>query len=83
VARLLRGLLARPAATPTVSVLAGTITPAHPGRTLRVQRREQGTWRTVGHTKVRSGGRYQATLAGPGRYRVARGAVAGPAVDVR
>ncbi|MDX6688166.1 MAG: hypothetical protein QOF86_4294 [Baekduia sp.] len=83
VARMLRGVLARPAAAPTVSVLAGTIAPAHPGRTLRVQRREHGTWRTVGLTKVGSGGRYQATLPRPGRYRVARGVVAGPAVDVR
>jgi stage II sporulation protein D len=83
VARLLRGLLARPAARPTVPVLSGTIAPAHPGRTLRVQRREQGAWRTIAHTKVGGGGRYRAMLPGPGRYRVARGVVAGPAVDVR
>jgi stage II sporulation protein D len=68
-------------AAPTL--LTGTIRPAKRGRRLHVQRRDGGTWRVVGTVHVRAGGRYRATLPGPGTYRVALGDVTGPSVDVR
>jgi stage II sporulation protein D len=63
--------------------LSGTIQPARRGRRLAVQRRDDGAWRTVGHATVGLGGRYRATLPGPGSYRVALGDVTGPTVAVR
>ncbi|HWI73777.1 MAG TPA: SpoIID/LytB domain-containing protein [Baekduia sp.] len=63
--------------------LAGTIRPAQRGRRLAVQRHDASGWRTVGHARVGRGGRYRATLPGPGAYRVALGDVAGPTVNVR
>jgi stage II sporulation protein D len=65
------------------AVLTGSIQPVKRGRRLDVQRRDDGRWRTVGRTTVGRGGRYRATLPGPGRYRVAWSDIAGPAVDVR
>jgi stage II sporulation protein D len=65
------------------TVLSGSIRPAKRGRTLKVQRRDAGRWRTVGTTTVRRFGRYATSLPGPGAYRVALGDVAGPAVNVR
>jgi stage II sporulation protein D len=65
------------------SVLAGTIRPAKRGRKLAMQRRDGAHWRTVRTIHVRAGGRYRATLPGPGTYRVALGDVTGPSVAVR
>src|SRR4051794_3231860 len=67
----------------TPARMAGTIRPARLGRLLRVQRRDGRAWRTVGTTHVGRGGRYRATLPGPGSYRVAMGPVTGPSLDVR
>jgi stage II sporulation protein D len=63
--------------------LAGTIQPGRAGRVVSVQQRVLGSWRTVGTTTLRAGGRYAATVAGSGTYRVALGDVTGPAVDIR
>jgi stage II sporulation protein D len=63
--------------------MTGTIRPAKQGRRLAVQRRDGAAWRTVGTTVVGRGGRYRATLPGPGTYRVALGDVTGPSLDVR
>jgi stage II sporulation protein D len=65
------------------SVLTGTIRPAQRGRRLAVQVRTGKAWHTVGHTRVRRGGTYRATLPGPGAYRVLLGDIAGPTVRVR
>jgi stage II sporulation protein D len=65
------------------SVLTGAIQPARRGRKLKVQRRDDGHWRTVGSATVGRGGRYSAELPGPGEYRVAWSDIAGPSVDVR
>jgi stage II sporulation protein D len=65
------------------SLLTGTIRPAKTGRRLAVQRRDRGAWRTIAATRVRAGGRYRASLPGPGTYRVVLGDVTGPAVNVR
>jgi hypothetical protein len=63
--------------------LAGEFQPAPRGRRLAVQRRTASGWRTVGHVRTHRGGRYRATLARPGIFRVKGGSVAGPAVRVR
>ncbi|WCB96927.1 hypothetical protein DSM104299_05697 [Baekduia alba] len=63
--------------------LVGTIQPARRGRTLRIQRRQGSAWKTVGTTRVRRGGRYDAAVPGSGTYRVALGDVAGPSLDIR
>jgi stage II sporulation protein D len=62
--------------------LAGTFTVKR-GKRLSVQRRDGDGWRTVGHATVGRGGRYAATLPGPGAYRVRLGDLVGPAVNVR
>jgi stage II sporulation protein D len=77
------GQAAAAAARVRPAVLAGVVDRARAGRRLRVQRRDGGAWRTVGTTRARSGGRYHATLPGPGVYRIAWGDIAGPAVNVR
>jgi stage II sporulation protein D len=63
--------------------VTGTIRPVRRGRRLLVQRRDGGAWRTVGTTVVGRGGSYDATVPGPGTYRVALGDVTGPPVDIR
>lgn len=63
--------------------LAGTIQPGRAGRVVAVQQRISGSWRTVRTTTLRAGGRYAATVAGSGTYRVALGDVTGPAVNIR
>jgi stage II sporulation protein D len=64
--------------------LTGTIQPGRAGRAVTVQQRLRGTWTAVTTTTLRTGGRYTATVPGPGTYRVALGAgVTGPAVDIR
>jgi stage II sporulation protein D len=68
------------AAAPHVT---GTIRPAHTGAELAIQRRVFGRWRTVGTTRVRHGGRYDAAVPGAGTYRVALGDVTGPTLDIR
>jgi stage II sporulation protein D len=64
-------------------VLAGVIDRARRGQTIRVQQRIDGGWRTVGVTVAKATGRYRATLAGAGTFRVVWGDVAGPTVRVR
>src|SRR4051794_3168216 len=64
-------------------VLDGAIDRAAAGRRVHIQRRDAGRWRTVGTTRVRHGGRYAASLPGPGAYRVLWGDIAGPTVNVR
>jgi stage II sporulation protein D len=71
------------AARAPVTQIAGTIRPAARGRRLAVERRDGRAWTVIGHATVGRGGRYAATVPGPGRYRVALGAVTGPALDVR
>ncbi|HEY6759218.1 MAG TPA: SpoIID/LytB domain-containing protein [Baekduia sp.] len=63
--------------------VTGTIRPARSGAKLRVQRRDDGAWRTVETTRVRAGGRYDAAVPGPGEYRVALGVVTGPSLNIR
>jgi stage II sporulation protein D len=65
------------------SVLSGTIDRAAAGRRVRVQRRDGAAWRTVRTVRTRAGGRYAATLPGPGAYRIVWGDLTGPTVDVR
>jgi stage II sporulation protein D len=66
-------------------VLAGTVnrdgsaSAAH----LRLQVARDGSWRTLRPVATAADGRYRVAVPGPGRYRVAWGDSAGPAVDVR
>jgi stage II sporulation protein D len=65
-------------------VLTGSISRAHRGQKVSLQMRDAGgRWRVVAHVAVRSGGRYRATLPGPGVYRVAFGIAPGPALVAR
>jgi stage II sporulation protein D len=63
--------------------ISGTIRPAKRGRTLSVERRAGRGWTVVGTTTVGRFGRYRATVARPGAYRVALGSVIGPTLHVR
>jgi stage II sporulation protein D len=71
------------AARARTTQITGTIRPARRGRRLVVERRDGRAWTVIGTATVGRGGRYAATVPGPGRYRVALGAVIGPALDVR
>jgi stage II sporulation protein D len=65
-------------------VIEGTIDPARRGAAVRLQRHDGEGWRSVGTTRVGSGGSYQVVVRERGRYRVAYGdSVAGPAVRIR
>ena len=64
--------------------LAGSLQPAPHTHLLRVERRDTGgQWRLVQRTRTSHSGRYRVTLARSGVYRVAYGAVKGPAVRIR
>ncbi len=75
-----RGARAARAAFPE---LAGSIAPAPRSRSAVIERREGREWQRVGAVELGRGGRFHATVAVSGRYRVRAGAVAGPAVRVR
>jgi stage II sporulation protein D len=78
-----RGARARAAAV-RAPVLRGSVSPARPGASVRVQRRRGGRWTTVVNAQLGTGGRYGATVPGAGLYRVRYGdTVVGPAVRVR
>jgi hypothetical protein len=74
----------------TVPALHGTVSTAADGtmspRQVEIQemqaRDARGGWRTVATTRLGRGGRYGATLPGPGVYRVVYGGLAGPAITV-
>jgi stage II sporulation protein D len=78
---------ARPASwgpQPPYLVLAGQFQPAPREHVLRVERRgADGRWQSAGRTRTSQSGHYRVTLARSGLYRVAHGAVSGPAVRVR
>jgi len=65
-------------------VLSGRVVPARAGTRLRVQRRVGSDWVDTRRVRTAAGGRYRASVAERGTYRVvvARG-VTGPAVRVR
>jgi hypothetical protein len=64
-------------------VISGSVTPGHPGSRYALQRQEGRRWRTIGHGRLRRGGRWQATVAGGGRYRILLGGLAAPSVRIR
>ncbi|MEO8687437.1 MAG: SpoIID/LytB domain-containing protein [Solirubrobacteraceae bacterium] len=66
-----------------VGAVAGRVLPALPGARVTLQRRDNGRWITVGSTRLRRGGRYSASVASPGLYRVRYHDETGPAVRVR
>jgi len=66
-----------------VGAVAGRVLPVLPGARVTLQRRDNGRWITVGSTRLRGGGRYSASVASPGLYRVRYHDENGPAVRVR
>jgi stage II sporulation protein D len=71
----------RPRAT---RILAGSLEPAPHTHLLRVERRDrQGRFHAIARTRTSRSGRYRVTLTRSGVYRVAYGAVTGPAVRLR
>jgi SpoIID/LytB domain protein len=65
-------------------VLEGQFQPAPRKHTLGIERRgADRRWHVVERTRTSRSGRYRVTLARPGEYRVAYGAVKGPGVRVR
>jgi stage II sporulation protein D len=76
---------ARPAswgAGPRRLALAGEFLPAPRLRSLRLERRNGGLWRTVEVIGTSRHGRYRTELDIPGLYRVRAGSVTGPPVRV-
>ncbi len=64
--------------------LSGRVTGSRQPFWLRVQRGAgDGRWKTVAETQTTAGGRYVATVPGPGVYRVRTRALVGPTVRVR
>jgi len=63
--------------------IAGVFDPAPRSRSLLVERRVRGRWSFAGRVGTSRGGRYRASLAAGGIYRVRSGSVSGPAVRVR
>jgi stage II sporulation protein D len=68
---------------PPTRLLVGRFQPAPRSRALRLERRVNGRFEGVGRTRTSRSGRYHVTLTRPGVYRVAYGAVKGPATRVR
>jgi stage II sporulation protein D len=63
--------------------VAGRFQPAPKSRVLGLERRAAGRWVLAKRTHTSRGGRYHVALRRPGMYRVAYGAVKGPALRVR
>ena len=68
---------------PAARVLGGRFQPAPRKRILRLERRDNGRFEGFSRIRTSRSGRYGVTLARPGVYRVAYGAVKGPPVRVR
>jgi stage II sporulation protein D len=68
----------------TAGVLSGEVDRAKAGQWIRVLRRTQrGTWRTSFEVQAGAGGRFAATLPGPGTYKVRWNGIDGPTVRAR
>ena len=68
---------------PPARLLVGQFQPVPRNRLLRIQRRQNDRFESVARVRTSRSGRYRVTLARPGVYRVAYGAVKGPPVRVR
>jgi stage II sporulation protein D len=81
------GALAPAARTAATSrrraLLGGFVIPARRGGKLRVQARAAGVWRTIGTTRVRTGGAYAYRVPGAGTYRILYYGGTGPAIAIR
>jgi stage II sporulation protein D len=69
-------------AVPDTSVrdLAGTVFPAPSGARIAVQERRNGSWRTVAHARLGSGGSYSVAPSRHGVYRIVYAGLEGPGV---
>jgi len=70
------------AASAGYRALTGAFVPAPSDRSLAVERRDADGWHSAGTTVTSNTGRYRATVAGAGTYRVRAGSVAGPGVSL-
>jgi hypothetical protein len=68
---------------PARRTLAGSMQPAPRKRMLRIERRDDGRFRSVTRVRTSRAGRYSVALSRAGAYRVRYGAVTGPVVRVR
>jgi stage II sporulation protein D len=66
-----------------IASVKGALLPARRGAGVRLQVRRGDRWRTVGTTRVASGGRYSAPVTERGVYRVRAGSAVGPTVRIR
>jgi stage II sporulation protein D len=67
----------------TQGVVFGRIVGPRRGATVRVQRLEATTWRTVARTRLAADARYRSAVSEPGRYRVLVDGLPGPAITLR
>ena len=63
--------------------IAGVFDPAPRSRSVVVERRRDGRWRSTATVATTARGRYRARVAATGVYRVRAGDVAGPAIRIR
>ncbi|HYP48883.1 MAG TPA: SpoIID/LytB domain-containing protein, partial [Thermoleophilaceae bacterium] len=70
-------------AKPRSTDLSGSFEPAPRGRRILIERRVGHSWRLTGRVRTSRAGRYRASVARAGVYRVRAGSVAGPSVRVR
>jgi stage II sporulation protein D len=68
---------------PHTRALTGTIQPARTGRSVSIQLRTGTAWKTIGTTKLHTGGHYSAPVPASGTYRITLGDITGPAVRIR
>ncbi len=62
-------------------LLSGAIQPARAGDWARIERQDGPIWSLVADVQLERGGRYAATVAGSGRYRVTYAGMSGPEVE--
>jgi hypothetical protein len=63
--------------------LTGVVSPSHPGRWIRVERRIAGRWTTAADAVLDRRGRYSVAVPARGVYRVVANGDAGPVLRVR
>jgi stage II sporulation protein D len=62
--------------------LTGRVFPTRRGVLVLVQRLRRHGWATTSRIRTVDGGKYTASVPGPGRYRITYGGVGGPAITV-
>jgi stage II sporulation protein D len=63
-------------------IVSGSVQPGRRGARYALQRLDGTKWTTIGHGRLKRGGRWSATVAGAGNYRIVLGGLASPAVVI-